>query len=94
MAELMKFTNGIIHWVESEVLGFMDTIDGTSAKGIGEDKMSWKLDKTKGLMVNAYYCMLVGSNDLCFTWKSIWKQKIPSLVAFFVWIVAWGRLAI
>ena len=54
--------------------------------------MSQKLDRTKGFMVNAYYCMLVGSNDLCFTWKSIWKQKIPSLVAFFVWIVAWGRL--
>ena len=40
MAELMKFTNGIIHWVEGEVLGFMDTMDGTSAKGIREDKMS------------------------------------------------------
>ena len=36
----MKFTNGIIHWVEDEVLSFMDTIYDTSAKGIGEDKMS------------------------------------------------------
>ena len=44
--------------------------------------MSWKLDRTRGFMVNAYYCLLAGSNDLCFPWKSIWKQKIPSRVAF------------
>ena len=53
--------------------------------------MSWKLDRTKGFMVNAYYCLLVVSNDLCFPWKSIWKQKIPSQVAFFVWTTAWGK---
>ena len=28
--------------------------------------------------------LLVGTNDCCFPWKSIWKQKIPSRVAFFV----------
>ena len=39
-------------------------------------------------MVSAYYCLLVGSNDLCFPWKSIWKQRTPSRVAFFVWTVA------
>ena len=59
----------------------MDTIYGTSVKGIGEDKMSWKPDRTKGFMVNAYYCLLVGSNGLCFPWKSIWK-KDPLLSGF------------
>ena len=53
--------------------------------------MSWKPDRTRGFMVNAYYCLLAGSNDLCFPWKSIWKQKIPSRVAFFVWTTAWGK---
>ena len=53
--------------------------------------MSWKPDRTRGFMVNAYYCLLAGSNDLCFPWKSIWKQKIPSQVAFFVWTTAWGK---
>ena len=91
MAELMKFTNGIIHWVEDEVLSFMDTIYDTSAKGIGEDKMSWKIDRTNGLMVNAYYCLLVGYSEICFPWKSIWKYKIPSQVAFIVWTIAWGK---
>ena len=42
-------------------------------------------------MVKDYYSLLVGSNDYCFPWKSIWKLKIPSRVAFFVWIVALGK---
>ena len=42
-------------------------------------------------MVKNYYSILMGSNDYCFPWKSIWKQKIPSWVAFFVWIAALGK---
>ena len=33
----------------------------------------------------------MGFNDYCFPWKSIWKQKIPSRVAFFVWTAALGK---
>ena len=35
--------------------------------------------------------LLVGTNDCCFPWKSIWKQKIPSRVAFFVSTTALER---
>ena len=37
------------------------------------------------------HSLLVGSNDFCIPWKSIWKQKILSRVAFFVWIAALGK---
>ena len=30
-------------------------------------------------------------NSLLIPWKSIWKQKIPSRVAFFFWIIALGK---
>ena len=33
----------------------------------------------------------MGSNDCCFPWKIIWKHKILSLKAFFVWIVDLGK---
>ena len=69
----------------------MDTIYSSSVRGFGEDKMSLKPDRNKEFMVNDYYSLLVGSNDFCFPWKSIWKQKIPSRVAFFVWTVALGK---
>ena len=42
-------------------------------------------------MVNDYYRILLGFTDCCFPWKSIWKHKIPSRVAFFVWTAALGK---
>ena len=56
MVELMKFTNGILFWdvsffrgfhvQELEVVSsFMDTINGSLERGLGEDKMNWKLYK-------------------------------------------------
>ena len=81
-----------VHARELEaLLGFMDTIYGALVKGFGENKMCWKPNREKGFMVKDFYSLLVGSNDYCFPRKSIWKQKIPSQVAFFIWTVALGR---
>ena len=41
-----------------------------------------------GFTVSAYYHLLIGHSEQSFPWKSIWKQKIPSRVAFFVWTAA------
>ena len=99
VAALMKYPNGVLVWDVSffrgvhareleAMLGFLDTIYGSSIRGFGEDKMCWKPSRVK---VNDYYRILVGSTDFCFPWKSIWKQKISSRVAFFVWTVALGK---
>ena len=69
----------------------MDTIYGASMKGFDENKMCWKPNREKGFMVKDFYSRLVGSNDYCFPWKSIWKQKIPSQVTFFVWTATLGK---
>ena len=42
-------------------------------------------------MVSVYYHLLVGHSEQFFPWKIIWKQKIPSRVAFFVWTIALGK---
>uniref|UniRef100_A0A7N2KWC1 K Homology domain-containing protein n=1 Tax=Quercus lobata TaxID=97700 RepID=A0A7N2KWC1_QUELO len=102
VAELMKSYNGVLFWDVSffrgvhaweleAMLGFMETIYGSSIRGFGEDKMCWLPSKDKGFMVNAYYRILVGPIIYGFPWKSIWKQKIPSRVAFFVWTAALGK---
>ena len=102
MVEIMKFDNATLFWDvsffrgvharELEALaGFMDTIYGALMRGFGDDKMCWKSDREKGFMVKDYYSLLVGSNDYSFPWKSIWKQKIPFRVAFFVWTAALGK---
>ena len=93
--EPMKSSNGVLFWDVSffrvvhaqelkALLGFMETIYGSSIWGFGEDKMCWIPGKDKGFMVNDYYRILVGPTIYGFPWRSIWKQKIPSRVAFFV----------
>ena len=89
VAALMKYTNGVLVWDVSffrgvhareleAMLGFLDTIYGSSIRGFGEDKICWKPSRDKGFKVNDYYRILVGFTDFCFPWKSIWKQKILS----------------
>ena len=50
--------------------------------------MCWIPGKVKGFLVRDYYRILAGAASFGFPWKSIWKQKIPSRVAFFVWTTA------
>ena len=70
---------------------FINTIYSTPVRGIGEDKRCWLPYKSKGFTVNAYYHLLVGHSEQFFPWKSFWKQKIPSRVAFFVWTAVLGK---
>ena len=95
VADLMRYINGVLHWEihfyrdvhnrELEVFrSFINTIYNTPVRGIGEDKRCWLPCKSKGFMVSAYYHLLVSRSEQYFPWKSIWKQKISSRVAFFV----------
>ena len=63
----------------------------TPVRGIGEDTRCWLPCKSKGFTVSAYYHLLVGHSEQFFPWKSIWKQKIPSRVAFFEWTATLGK---
>ena len=102
VTDLMIFTNGVLFWDvrffrgvhirDLEALSdFMGFIYASPLRGLGEDKMCWTPNKHKGFSVSDYYKILVGNTFLGFSWKSIWKQKIPSRVAFFVWIAALGK---
>ena len=102
VAKLMLFANGVLFWDVSFFRGvhvrdlealsnFMESIYVSPLRGLGEDKMCWIPSKHKGFRVSDYYKILVGNTFLGFPWKSIWKQKIPSRVAFFVWTAALGK---
>ena len=70
----------------------MNVIYGVSLRGIGEDKMCSTPIKSRGSDVSNYYQALLGVSIQSFPWKSIWKQKVPSRIAFFVWIAALGTI--
>ena len=42
--------------------------------------------------MRGYYRILLGNGDQSFPWKSIWKSKTPSRVAFFSWTAALGKI--
>ena len=102
VVDLMRFTNGVLHWeilfcrdVHNRELeafwSFINSICCTPVRGFREDKRCWLPCKSKGFIVSAYYHLLVGHSEQFFPWKSFWKQKIPSRVAFFVWTAALGK---
>ena len=102
MAELMKSPNGVVFWdvsffrcvhvQELEALSsFMETIYSSSIREFGKDKMCWIPSKDKGFLVKDYYRILADPTIFGFPRSSIWKQKIPSRVAFFVWSAALGK---
>ena len=79
-------------WELEPLSNSMATIYGTSVRGSREDKMCWVLDKKEGFQVSGFYHVLLHTNIQSFPWKSIWKPKISSRVAFFVWTVALGKI--
>ena len=80
----VRFFRGVHARDLEAMLDFMKTIYDSLIRGLGEDKMCWIPSIYKGFMVSDYYRILVGNTFFGFPWKSIWKQKIPFRVAFFV----------
>uniref|UniRef100_A0A7N2N3H8 TIR domain-containing protein n=1 Tax=Quercus lobata TaxID=97700 RepID=A0A7N2N3H8_QUELO len=69
-------------------------IYGISLKGVGDDKMCWKPAMGRGFAIRSYYQVLTKSFDQSFPWKTVWKSKVPSRVASFVWTATLGNILI
>ena len=52
------------------------------------DSMRWKHTKSGLFEVRSFYGLLSGRSNTQFPWKNVWKPKIPSKVAFFMWLAA------
>ena len=88
----MEFLREILDKESNSLSVFWNVIYGVSLRGIGENKMCWTPAKSKGVEVSSYYQVLLGVCTQSFPWRSIWKQKVPSKVAFFVWTAALGTI--
>jgi len=58
----------------------------------GEDKMCWIRARKKSFEAKSYYKVLLNPIQSSFPWKSIWKVKVLSKVAFFVWTATLGKI--
>jgi hypothetical protein len=75
-------------WEVEVFLGFMEFLYNQKVKKEEMDSMNWKHTKSGLFEVRSFYGLLRGRNDIQFPWKSVWKPKIPSKVAFFLWLAA------
>ena len=57
-----------------------------------EDSVMWRQGKNGIFRVKEAYRLLDNPNDTVFPSRSIWVDRMPTKVAFFVWEVTWGKV--
>jgi hypothetical protein len=58
----------------------------------GEDKLWRSPSHKRKFDVRSFYKALACKEAIHFPWKSIWRTKVPSKVAFFAWTAAHGKI--
>ena len=56
------------------------------------DTLCWRLKGDSKFDTRSYYHAIQGASNSLFSWKGVWKPKIPKHVAFFLWTAAHGRI--
>jgi hypothetical protein len=56
------------------------------------DSLCWRPSSQKIFQVRSYYSVLLNPSRISFPWRSVWKAKVPSRVAFFSWTATLGRI--
>jgi hypothetical protein len=56
------------------------------------DKMLWFPVRNHRFEVKSYYYILQFGESSLFPWKSIWKVKTPTHIAFFTWTTTLGKI--
>ena len=56
------------------------------------DQIYWSPSKKGVFEVKSFYKVLSNLANEMFPWKSIWRTKLPSRVAFFGWNAALGKI--
>jgi hypothetical protein len=99
----MDFTGGTLQWNvscfqlvydwELEVLAsFYTLLYSHRMSREGEDKIWWVPSSKGKFDVRLFYNILARKEASHFPWKSIWRTKAPSRVAFFAWTVVLRKI--
>jgi hypothetical protein len=74
------------------VLSFFERLYSTSVRHGEGNMLVWNPFKRGLFEVRSYYEVLIMKNGPLFSWKSIWRVKAPTRVAFFVWSASLGKI--
>ena len=55
-------------------------------------RLCWNLSRREAFEVSSFYSALIQPSPSYFPWRSVWKAKVPSTVAFFLWTATLGKI--
>jgi hypothetical protein len=64
----------------------------TKTRRGGRDKLCWAPSKKGMFNVKSFYNVLIPHDNDPFPYKSIWQNKVPSRVTFFIWSAALEKI--
>ena len=74
------------HDLEREaVYSFFDRIHTKLPRGLGDDKLSWRLDRSGHFDFHSFCNAIDGNDAHSFPRKSVWWVKVPKRVSFLLW---------
>ena len=79
-------------WELGDVDEFLHTLGSNLPQFEHVDRMRWKLLKKGDFDIRSFYNKLQSLLPIIFSWKGIWKVKVPLWVSFFVWIATWEKI--
>ena len=79
-------------WESGDVDDFLLTLGANLPLFEQRDHMIWKLSKKGEFDVRSFYDKLRCPLPIVFSWKGVWKVKVPTYVSFFVWSAAWEKI--
>ncbi|KAF5463697.1 hypothetical protein F2P56_013842 [Juglans regia] len=86
------FNRDVNDWEVDEVKALLVKLYSSKLVEDREDCMVWIPAGNAKFSVSSYYRILSSHSSCVFPWKSIWKVKVPSKVAFFRWVASLGKV--
>jgi hypothetical protein len=86
------FTRQIQDWEMEMILSFFERLYSTLVRHGQGDRLVWNPSKRGLFEARSYYEVLIRKNGPSFPWKSIWRVKALTMVAFFVWSTALSKI--
>ena len=88
----IAFSRQVHDWELETVASFMELLYSCSIRQGHLDSLCWRPSSQKIFQVSSYYSVLLNPSHISFPWRSVWKAKVPSRVAFFSWTATLGRI--
>ena len=88
----IEFSRQAQDWELDIVDTFMSCLYSSPIHSGRMDTICWNLGSREAFEVRSFYSALIQPSSSYFPWRSVWKAKVHSRVAFFLWTAALGKI--